>query len=229
VEKGDVKTSRKVTNPGFLELLERMRGGDYRPLAKSYVVSRQQSYRGHWARVVYYAYPKFTKELEGHGAEKIKAYYEGQYKACAATADFPWLDTYREITDSPEEMMRYRLQVYAVDMPAGYVVVNFFREECVDGRRVVPAAAADVFDRETGARLSLGDVIDVEESAGAVNKSVADYLKMHGIRPGAPYDVREAQDQAFSVTTEGLTLLFAPGALAPEAYGLIQIPLALTY
>ncbi|MCL1951527.1 MAG: RsiV family protein [Oscillospiraceae bacterium] len=221
----NVAGSKRVTNRGFLDLLERMRGGANRPLRKSWVFSRQQAYRGHWTRVVYYAYPRFTNEIKGPGAKRIKRYYKEQYKGCDAAGEFPWLDACRELTDSPEDMMRYRLQVYAADMPAGYVVVNFFREECVDGRRVAPAAAADVFDRETGARLSLGDVIDVNESAEAVNRAVANYLRVHDIRPLKPYDVKEARDQAFSLTEEGPVLLFAPGALAPEAYGLIQVPL----
>jgi len=227
VETKNVAASNKVTDQGFLDLLERMRGNVFRPLRKSRVFSRQQSYRGHWTRVVYCAYPKFTNEIRGPGARRIKRYYKEQYKNCAAAGAFPWLDTYGEITDSPEEMMRYRLQVYAADVLEAYVVVNFFREECTDGSRVVSSATADVFDRATGARLALGDVVKTEGAAAeALNRAVADHLRKHDIRPFAPYDVQEAPGQAFSLTEDGPVLLFEPGALAPEAYGLIRAPVA---
>ena len=225
VEIKNVETSNKVSTQGFLDLLERMRGNAYQPLRKSYVVSRQQVYRGHWNRVVYYAYPKFTNEIKGPGARNIKRYYKEQYENCAATEDFPWLDTYKEITDSPEEMIRYRLRVYAADVLTDYVAVNFFWEDCTDGRQIASSATADVFDRHTGNRLALGDVISIEEAAASINKVVADYLRIHDIRPHAPYDVRQAQDQMFSVTAEGLTLLFAPDTLAPMAYGAIKVPI----
>ena len=227
VETKNVVTSNKVTSQGFLDLLERMRGNVFRPLRKSCVFSRQQTYRGHWSRVVYCAYPKFTNEIKGPGARKIKQYYREQYKNCAAAEKFPWLDAYGEITDSPEEMMRYRLQVYAADVLEGYVVVNFFREECTDGSRVMSSAAADVFDRVTGTRQALGDVVTMEGAAvEALNRAVADYLRKRDIRPFAPYDVQEAPGQAFSLAESGPVLLFEPGSLAPEAYGLIQVPVA---
>ena len=222
VKQADVLASGKVTNQGFLDLLERMRGNEYRPLAKSRVVSRQQSYRDHWNRVVYYAFPKFTGEIKGPGARKIKRYYKEQYRACAAEEGFPWLDT--EVADTPEEAMQYRLQVYAVDLLDDYVVVNFYTEAYLGGNRAEPSPTADVFDRQTGDRLALGGVIDMKEAADVINEAVADYLRGKDIRPYAPYDVREAQDQMFSVAKESLTLLFAPGTLASPAYGAIKVP-----
>jgi hypothetical protein len=104
-----------------------------------------------------------------------------------------------------------------------YVVVNFYTEAYLGGSRAEPSPTADVFDRQTGNRLALGGVIDMEEAADALNKAVADYLRVRDIRPYAPYDVREAQDQMFSVAKEGLTLLFAPGTLASPAYGAIKV------
>jgi len=222
VEQADVAVSRKVTNQGFLDLLERMRGDEYRPLAKSRVVSRQQSYREHWSRVVYYAFPKFMGEIKGPGARKIKQYYKERYRACAAEEGFPWLDT--EIADTPEQAMQYRLQVYAVDLLDDCVVVNFYTEAYLGGSRAEPLPTADVFDRQTGNRLALDDVINVEEAADAINKAVADTLKAKDIRPHAPYDIRGARDQMFSLTEESLTLLFAPGTLASPAYGAIKVP-----
>jgi len=225
VEINNVAASKKITDGGFLDMLERLRGGAYRPLRKSYVFSRQQVYRGHWTRVVYSAHPKFINEIKGPGARKIKRYYKERYENCADAEDFPWLDTYKEIADSADEMMRYRLQVYAADVLADYVAVTFFRQDSTDGRGVLSAYTADVFDRATGTKQALGDVVDLKGGAEAINQAVKETLRVRDIRPFAPYDVRKAKNQAFTVTEDGPVLLFAPGELAPEAYGAIQIAL----
>jgi hypothetical protein len=225
VRKADVEVSGKVTNGGFLALLERMRGHEYRPLDKSHVVSRQQSYRGHWARVAYYAFPRFTNELDGAGAKAIKAYYKAQAAACAAPEGFPWLDGIDEIADSPEQVMQYQLQVYAVELTDGYVSVEFYTESYLGGAKNESARHADVFDRAAGRKLALGDVVDVAAAAQAINKAVADHLRVADIRARTPYDVTTAQQaQDFSVTSEGITLLFAPDTLASPAYGPISVP-----
>ena len=224
VERGGVKNANKVTHEGFLALLERKQGHEYRPLAKSYVVSRQQSYRGHWARVAYYAFPRFTNELGGGGAKAIKDYYKAQAAACAAPGDFPWLSGMEEIADSPEQVMQYQLQVYAVELTERFVSVEFYTESYLGGAKNESAWHGEVFDRETGRRLALGDAADLAASAQAVNRAVADYLRVADIRPHAPYDVAAAPEQDFSVTADGVALLFAPGALAPAAYGPLKVP-----
>ena len=223
VKQADVMKSKKITNKGFVDLLERMQGSDYRPLAKSYIVSAQQSYREHFNRVVYYAYPKFTNELKGPALQKLKQYYKEQYQACAALYDFPWLDTLDEITDRPNEAMQYRLQVYAADLLDDYVAVHFYTDSYLGGSKADTFYSADVFDRQTGDKLALGGVIDIAAAADAVNKAVANYLKNQDIRPHEPYDVRAAQEQMFTVTADGLALIFAPDTLAPPAYGNIRV------
>ena len=225
VEQGDVITSSEVTNQGFLDLLERMRGNAYRPLRKCYIVSRQQSYRSHWNRVIYYAFPKFTNEIKGPGARNIRQYYKKQYQNCTAAENFPWLDTYEEITDNAEEAMQYRLLVYAVDLLADYVVVNLYMEAHLGGGHIMSLPTADVFDRKTGSKLALNEAVALEDEdvAQAINQAVADYLRMNDIKPLEPYDVRKAQDQAFSLSEDGPVLLFAPGTLAPDGYGVIRV------
>ena len=57
---------------------------------------------------------------------------------------------------------------------------------------------ADVFDRATGEKLALADVIDTAAHAAAVNKAVAEFLE--------------------------LLLLFAPDELVPAGIGPVAIP-----
>lgn len=226
VEQSAVKRANKVTNEGFLALIERKQGHEYRPLDKSHVVSRQQSYRGHWTRVVYYAFPRFTNEISGVGAKAIKDYYKAQAAACAAPEDFPWLSDADEIADSPEQVMQYQLQVYAVELTDDYVSVEFYTESYLGGVKNETARHADVFARATGRKLALEDVLDIGASARVINQAVADYLRIADIRPYSPYDVAAARAQDFSVNSEGITLLFAPDTLAPPAYGPISVPVS---
>lgn len=223
VNQADVISSRKVTYQGFMDLLERMEGDEYRPLAKSHLVSRQQSCQNHWYRVVYCAFPKFSGEITGPGARRIKQYYKKQYQSCAAEQDFPWLDKAGEIADTPAQAVQYRLQVYAVNILDDYVVVDFYAESYTGGGLQV-SYTADVFNRNSGEKQSLGDMVNLDSAADAINTAVADYLRTKDIRPFTPYDVRQSANQMFSRTEDGLVLLFAPGTLAPSVYGTIKVP-----
>ena len=215
-----VVTSGEVSFQGFLDLLERMQ--EYRPLAQSRVVSRQQSYMNHWQRVVYFSYPRFTDEISGPAARRIDDYFRQRYRACTARDDFPWLTGMSEIADSAEEMIQYRLQVYAVALLEDYVAVRFHRESHLGGGVIETEVAADVFDRHTGEKRALRDFAH-DEQAPLLNQAVAEHLRVADIQPYEPFDVLQAQDQAFTVTENGLVLLFSPGELAPAARGVIEV------
>jgi len=224
VQRREVAKSKKITFQGFLDMLERKQKSEWIPLANSYIVSREQSYQNHWYRVVYYAYPQFTDEMKGGGAKQIKRYYKEQYKNSGALDDFPWIEDAGKLVDSTEQIVYYRMQLYTTDIMVQYVAVNFIEEEHTGGSQIKQAPRADVFDRNTGTKLRLGDVVDLKKSAKGINKAVADHLRIKDIKPSEAYDITAVENPSFSVNNDGLVMLFAPGDLAPEAYGMIQAP-----
>ena len=223
-----VVTSSQVNFQGFLDLLERMQGREYRPLAQSRVVSRQQTYMNHWQRVVYFSYPRFTDEISEAAAQRIDNYYRQRYRACTARDDFPWLTGMSEIADSVEAMIQYRLQVYAVELLEDYVAVRFHRDSHLGGGVIETEVAADVFDRHTGEKRALRDFVQTDEQMQTLNRAVAEHLRMADIRPHEPFDVQQAQSQAFTVAENALVLLFSPGELAPATRGVIEVEIPWT-
>ena len=218
--------SGQVSFQEFLDLLQQMQSrGDYRPLAQSRTVNRQQSYMNHWRRFVYYAYPRFTDEISGPAAQEIDAYYRQRYRACTARQDFTWLTDHSEITDNVDEMIRFRLQVYAVDLLEDYVAVRFRRESLMGANLHEIEVAADVFDRHTGAKLTLGDLLDIAEHAQTLNQAVANHLRVADIRSvgDEPFDILAVENQAFTVTEHGIVLLFSPDELAYAPRGVIEV------
>ncbi|MCL1952952.1 MAG: RsiV family protein [Oscillospiraceae bacterium] len=226
VRQGEVVTG-KVTFPDFLSMLERKQGLEYKPLKKSYIAQRQQAYQGYFYRIAYYAFPRFTGELSGPGGRKIKRFYRDQYRACDPKKEFDcWLDGLETVPDTADEIIKYVMQVYAVELLDGYVAVAFTTESHTGGGKVTRIPSADVFDRNTGERLSLGDVVELKAAAQAINRAVADDLRIRDIRPFEPYDISKAADQPFTLTENGIVLLFPADTLAPVAYGPLEIPIS---
>jgi|GEM_PF-1948760 len=223
VNQRNVTTSRNVNFENFLDMLQRMQGNDYRPLARSYVVQRQQSYQNHWYRIVYFTYPRFGSEISGPGAQQIQQYYQQQYRANTVRDDFQWLTDFDEIADSSEALVQYRLQVYAVDLLENFVSVRFVRQSHLGDGAIETELTADVFDLYSGEKLALSDVLDIETYAEAINAAVADYLRMRDIPPHEPYDVLAVENQIFSLVENGIVLLFSPGDLALAGFGVIEV------
>lgn len=226
VAKSDVENSRRVTHERMLDYLDSLRGHEFQPLEDSYIVQKQQSYRGHWYDAVYYAYPKFGDEIAGAGAKKIRQYYKQQYNKCSAAEDFPWLAQRSAVTDAAEGYIQYDLQVYAVEQADGYVSVVFTTETLTEDRGTTMRKTADVFELATGETITLADAVDLQACAAAINRAVADRLRLADIPALAPYDVLGAQDPAFSIGQDNVTLFFAPGELAHEDFGSIAVQVA---
>jgi len=218
VQRFGVSTGR-VTLPAFQVILAGM-GDDYQPLARCRTVNRQQSYQNHWHRIVYYAYPHFTDELDGSGGRMIANYYRQRYRNCTARQDMTWITDLREIADDTDFLI-YQLQVYSVVLLDDYVAVRFRRDSHLGGGSIRTEITADVFDRQSGEKLALGDVIDIAEHAELLNRAVADHLRIASI-PQAPFDVQE-QMPAFHLTEDDLVLIIAPGELVDTRYGTLEV------
>ena len=214
INQRDVITTNRVTNQSFLDMLAYMR--EYQPGAQSRTVVRQQAYRSHWYRVVYVAYPRFDDLHE------IDRYYGQRHRDSIALHEVEWLDVLDEIADSTDQVIQYFLQVYAMTMLESHVVVRFRQDMFADGE-ISTKVMADVFDRNSGEKLGLGDVIDLQTRAEEINLAVADHLRVRDITPHERFDVLQAQEQQFMLTQQGVVLLFSPGELAPALHGVIEI------
>jgi len=221
VRRQNVLQSRTVTHENFVQMLERM--PDYQPLARSYLVQRQQIFRDHFTRVVYYAYPRFSGELSNPAQRQINRYYRAQQRANTALRDFEWLRGLEEVTDTTDQQLRYRLQVYHVQLLDNYVAVRLRRDSHVGGGSVNTTLLGDVFCRNTGAKLALGDVIDLQARAAEVNRIVADYLRLRDMHAPVPFNVLAWEDLQFIVVPQGIVLMFSPGELVPRVHGTIEI------
>jgi len=222
VRRQNVLQRRTVTHEDFLQMLERM--PDYQPLARSYMVQRQQVFRDHFSRMVYYAYPRFSAgELENPARRVINRYYRARRRENNALRDFEWLRGLEEITDTTDQRMRYRMQVYAVQVLEDYVAVRLRRSSHTGGGMVNTTLLGDVFCRRTGAKLALSDIIDVDARAAEINLFVADYLRVRDIQALAPFDVRTWENLQFTLVPHGIVLMFSPGELAARVVREIEI------
>ncbi|MCL2446506.1 MAG: RsiV family protein [Oscillospiraceae bacterium] len=222
VQRSNVLQSRTVTHEDFMQMLQRM--SDYQPVSRSYIVQRQQVFRDHFSRIVYYAYPRFTTgSLENPARSQINRYYRARQRENNALRDFEWLRELQEITDTTDQVMRYRLQVYTVQLLEDYVAVRFRRDSHTGGGVVNITLLGDVFCRHTGEKLMLEEIIDVDARAAEINLVVADYLRVRDIHASRPFDLLDWDDLQFTLVPQGVVLLFSPGELAPRATGVIEV------
>lgn len=222
VQRQNVLQSRTVTHEGFLQMLQRM--PDYQPISRSYMVQRQQVFRDHFSRIVYYAYPRFTADiLENPARQQINRYYRARQRENNALRDFEWLRGLDEIADTTDQALRYRLQVYAVQVLDDYVSVRFRRSYHTGGGLVNTTLLGDVFCRHIGEKLSLDDLIDVQARAIEINLAVANYLRVRDIHVHQPFDVLAWNDLQVSLVPQGIVLMISPGELAPRAVGAIEV------
>ena len=203
-------------------MLQRM--PDYQPISRSYMVQRQQIFRDHFSRVVYYAYPRFTAStLENPARRQINRYYRARQRENNALRDFEWLRGLEEIADTTDQELRYRLQVYTVQLLEDYVAVRFRRSYHTAGGVVNTTLLGDVFCRHTGEKLTLDAIIDVDARAAEINLAVANYLRVRDIHVHQPFDVLAWDDLQFTLVPQGIVLMFSPGELAPRAVGVIEV------
>jgi len=215
IEHRHVVETNRVVHQSFLDMLERMQ--EHQPGAQSRVVQQQQSYRGYWHRIAYFAYPRFGSDLQA-----IDQYYQQRYRDNEAMAAVTWLSHLGEIADSPDQALQYALQVYAVTEFYDYVSVRFRQDTHRGGGEIYTRVFADVFDRHTGEKLSLGDAIDLEAQVAEIMSAVADYLRIRDMTPHAPFDALRGNQQ-FAITEQGIVLLFSPGELVSAIHGVIEI------
>jgi len=223
VQRQHVLQNRTVTHEDFVQMLERM--PDYQPLARSFVVQRQQVFRDHFSRIVYYAYPRFSGELENPAARQINRYYRAQQRENSALRDFAWLRGLEDITETTDQILRYRMQVYSVQLLEEYVAVRFRRDSHTGGGVVESTLLGDVFCRNTGEKLLLEDIINVPERAAEINLAVADHLRLRDIRAVSPFDVLNWENLQFSLVPQGIVLMFSPGELVARTIGAIEVVL----
>ncbi|MCL2194695.1 MAG: RsiV family protein [Oscillospiraceae bacterium] len=222
VRRQNVLQSRTVTHENFLQMLERVPNNQ--PVSRSFVVQRQQVFRDHFSRVVYYAYPNFsTGELENPARRQINRYYRARQRANTALRDFEWLRGLDEITDTTDQVLRYRLQVYAVELLDDFVAVRFRRDSHTGGGMIDTTLLGDVFCRHTGDKLTLTDIIDVQARAAEINLAVADHLRVRDTHAFASFDVLTWENLQYTLVPQGIVLLISPGELAPRTAGAIEV------
>lgn len=234
IDAAKVVISDEITDQEFWELLE-YADAFRRPIANSYVINKQESYLDTYFRVMYAELPKFTNELKGAGAEKIKAYYAAEYKRLRnKKVDGAFSDQDGEpLIDGAGERLQYNYNVYSVEYLEHYVVINFFNDWYGGGAHGLEGKLADVFDLRTGEKLELGDLVDIDASAEIINQAVTDYVWKEIENEleswlGEEYDIRSYDGEhptKYTMAEEGVILIFNPYEVAWYAAGIIEVPI----
>jgi len=219
VDKDKIITKDVVDYPEF-----HRDGGS--PIAHSYILQKQESYLDRFYRVLYLAWPDFRDEISGPGAEKIKAYYAQAYEAAKPGKLDTSLYDYEFIADSPAEEYHYDYQDYSVELLERYLVVNFYGDWYGGGAHGGYTLTADVFNLQTGEKLTLEDFVRVKRDYAKINALAEAYLRENEVDTfSETFDIRETPPSSFTVTQDSLVLIYNQYEIAPYAAGTIEIPL----
>ena len=186
----------------------------------------RQTYLDQWEREVFRCWPKFTNEAGKQAAARLNAYYEAE---AAKPCDDDWLliQPGDILYDSAMFASWYDFLLFDLELQRDYVIVHFYGDGYSGGAHPYHVQWADVFDRSTGKKLVLGDVLNLKASADAINRTVTEHIVEFGwsSSDNESYDIRALPEQNFAVTEQGVVLIFGEYEIAPYAAGIIEVPI----